>query len=499
MNLRSAAAVALSLALCSAVAHAAQHSPLAASAAPGGSALSLAGTRCEGIGQSYGQFQGATGPIGDLTSQTFNCVVSGLDPFMSEVKLTTSIQHSRSWDLELWLTSPQGTSVLLVDGAGGALADAFDGTLWDDSAPQSHWSLPVPVAPYATLAPMIGLSNFAGQTPNGTWTLTVIDDLLGHVGMVNGWTLEITTLDNPPAVIGGIGTSLANIPIPDFATTTDTIDISGLGSTMISVLVYTEITHTFNADLSIDLIAPSGTTVRLVHRAGSDKDDVFNGTLWSDDSTDLTRIPYLHTYTNGVVVSDLCADGGLAAFYGEDPNGTWTLRIADQIQTDVGTLVRWDLTLFTCADCYSNVTNYCTSSLTTNGCVPSLSASSPRASLIDLDPFVLTCGSVEGQKSGLIFYGTNGAISSPWGGLSSSFLCVKSPTQRMNAQNSGGTSGACDGALSVDFFAWFAANPTSLGAPAFPGQHFNAQTWFRDPPAPKTTNLSDAIEFDICP
>jgi hypothetical protein len=31
------------------------------------------------------------------------------------------------------------------------------------------------------------------------------------------------------------------------------------------------------------------------------------------------------------------------------------------------------------------------------------------------------------------------------------------------------------------------------------GQVVDAQAWLRDPPAPNTTNLSDALEFSLCP
>ena len=78
-------------------------------------------------------------------------------------------------------------------------------------------------------------------------------------------------------------------------------------------------------------------------------------------------------------------------------------------------------------------------------------------------------------------------------------MCVKAPTQRTATQFSGGTIGLCDGLLSIDWNAFMTANPGALGQPLTPGQHVFAQAWFRDPPAPKTTNLSDAIEFVVAP
>jgi hypothetical protein len=63
-------------------------------------------------------------------------------------------------------------------------------------------------------------------------------------------------------------------------------------------------------------------------------------------------------------------------------------------------------------------------------------------------------------------------------------------------QGSGGNSGQCDGAFALDFNTWMAANPAK--APP-PGGQVWMQSWFRDPPAPKSTSLSDALTFNVCP
>jgi hypothetical protein len=142
---------------------------------------------------------------------------------------------------------------------------------------------------------------------------------------------------------------------------------------------------------------------------------------------------------------------------------------------------------------------YCTAGTTTNGCNATISG----AGTPDADAgsgFVLGVAGVEGQKQGLLFYGLSNAGFSPlpWG-PSSSFLCVKPPTQRTPPSSSGGTTGQCDGLLSIDWNAYIAANPGALGVPFSGGEHVFAQAWFRDPPSPKTTHLSDALEFLVCP
>ncbi len=141
---------------------------------------------------------------------------------------------------------------------------------------------------------------------------------------------------------------------------------------------------------------------------------------------------------------------------------------------------------------------YCTAGLTSNGCVPALSASgAPSAAA--LSGFTLSCSGLEGQRIALGFYGVNGPQAAPWGGGSSSFNCVVSPIKRLPRINTGGTAGACDGAYSVDFLDYVANNPGVLGTPLTAGGVFNAQVWFRDPAAPTSTNLSDALQWTMAP
>jgi hypothetical protein len=149
------------------------------------------------------------------------------------------------------------------------------------------------------------------------------------------------------------------------------------------------------------------------------------------------------------------------------------------------------------AGCTPAPQSYCTAGTTTNGCNATISAVG-APSIAALSGYPLTVTNVEGQKQGILFYGVSGAAVQPWG-TGSSFLCVKSPTQRMGGLNSGGTTGLCDGVLVTDWSAFVASNPSALGVPFSPGQVVSAQGWFRDPPASKSTSLSNAIEFTLIP
>jgi hypothetical protein len=142
---------------------------------------------------------------------------------------------------------------------------------------------------------------------------------------------------------------------------------------------------------------------------------------------------------------------------------------------------------------------YCTAGTTTNGCSPSISGSGVAIASAT-SGFTLTVANVEGQRAGLIYYGVTGRAALPWGSGGTSFTCVKVPSQRMSASvSSGGTAGACDGVLSEDWRAFVATHPSATGNPLQAGVQVNAQGWFRDPPAVKSTNLSNALEFVVLP
>jgi hypothetical protein len=145
--------------------------------------------------------------------------------------------------------------------------------------------------------------------------------------------------------------------------------------------------------------------------------------------------------------------------------------------------------------CECQATSYCTAGTTSNGCNATIS-SVGKASVSAASGFDLLVSDLEGAKQGLIYFGTEGAKATPWGGGSTSFACVRGPHQRTMTQSSGGTSGQCDGSFALDFNAWMTANPGK--APAA-GQTTWLQAWFRDPPAPKTTAFSDAVLFSVCP
>lgn len=137
--------------------------------------------------------------------------------------------------------------------------------------------------------------------------------------------------------------------------------------------------------------------------------------------------------------------------------------------------------------------SFCSAGTSSNGCNATLSASA-QPSLSGAAPCLLLASGVEGQRSGLFFYGIDNScfVPIPWG-ASSSWLCVRAPLQRTPLASSGGTNGSCDGTLALDWSAFAASHPSALGQPWGLGARAFVQAWYRDPPSPKTTTLSDAL------
>jgi hypothetical protein len=142
--------------------------------------------------------------------------------------------------------------------------------------------------------------------------------------------------------------------------------------------------------------------------------------------------------------------------------------------------------------------SYCTAGITSNGCTPRI-ASTGTPSLSAVSGFVVSVSEVEGMRNGVIFVGIHGSLGLPWATGSTSYLCVRQPLQRLTPMSSGGTSGACDGSFAVDLNNVFWLNPYITGTFLQPGTTVQTQAWFRDPPAPRTSNLSAGLEFTLQP
>jgi len=138
-------------------------------------------------------------------------------------------------------------------------------------------------------------------------------------------------------------------PIPDPGTVTTTITVSGMGPYLWDLNMQTFLTHSDNGNIELRLRSPQGTVMDFSFQNGIGAANVFNGSVWDDDAGD-TNPPgpaSLQVYTSGEVQTPVEPDGSFGAFYGEDPNGVWTLIITDILPTDSGTMNSWSLEVTT--------------------------------------------------------------------------------------------------------------------------------------------------------
>lgn len=122
---------------------------------------------------------------------------------------------------------------------------------------------------------------------------------------------------------------------------TSPISVSGISPASLTATsiqsVNINITHTYDGDLIVSLISPSGNTITLSNRRGGSGDNFTNTTFSMGASTTIASgtAPFNGSYI---------PDGSFSALTG-NANGVWQLKVADVAGTDVGTIVSWTLTL----------------------------------------------------------------------------------------------------------------------------------------------------------
>ncbi len=135
--------------------------------------------------------------IPDSSTITSTLTVSGVTGTVADLDLWLDISHTYDSDLDAFLTSPQGTTILLFTAVGG-YDDNFTNTVLDDEAgtPISWGAAPF----WGSYQPEEALAWFDGENPNGTWTLRIDDFFQGFVigGTLNSWWLGLQTEASEP-------------------------------------------------------------------------------------------------------------------------------------------------------------------------------------------------------------------------------------------------------------------------------------------------------------
>ncbi|HRW43480.1 MAG TPA: proprotein convertase P-domain-containing protein, partial [Flavobacteriaceae bacterium] len=118
------------------------------------------------------------------------------DVTITDLDVDLNVSHTWVGDLDMVLTSPAGTSVVIFDRPGvpattfGCSGDNIDATLDDEAATpvEDECGAGTPTI-NGTFIPNNPLSAFDGESTLGTWTLTVSDYAAGDTGTINSWGL----------------------------------------------------------------------------------------------------------------------------------------------------------------------------------------------------------------------------------------------------------------------------------------------------------------------
>lgn len=141
--------------------------------------------------------------------------------------------------------------------------------------------------------------------------------------------------DVPKTIPTTVSTVLSTLTIPSTCGAISDVNVKNLN-----------ITHSWISDLTIELISPAGTVVRLMQQPCNDENNIL---INFDDEAAGSNFPCPPT-NNGTYKPFSV----LSAFDGQQLTGTWTLRVIDGFSQDGGSINAWGLEI-----CYGDQTVTC--------------------------------------------------------------------------------------------------------------------------------------------
>lgn len=134
-------------------------------------------------------------PDANATGITDSILITGVGA-VNDLKVYLTMNHTYNQDLRLYLTSPMGTTIDLLNVNGGNFNDIM--TIFSDGA-DSNASYGFSALPLLGISPPYSpsvksnhlLSSFNGQDRNGWWKLKFIDQAGGDRGYVHSWGINL--------------------------------------------------------------------------------------------------------------------------------------------------------------------------------------------------------------------------------------------------------------------------------------------------------------------
>ncbi|MEO6235550.1 MAG: FG-GAP-like repeat-containing protein, partial [Vicinamibacterales bacterium] len=197
--------------------------------------------------------------------------------------------------------------------------------------------------------PWITITGSGVRTDNGTVAYTVMPNPgTARVGTVQAQGGQAQTVSQAGTAAGAFDSSGTTF-IPDNTTVESAINVTGITGQISNVTVSFYITHTFDADLTISLVGPDGTTRMLSVENGGSANNYGSACspLSSRTTFDDSATTYI-THGSAPFIGSFRPEQPLSAFNGRafsNANGVWKLRINDGFSGDTGTLMCWSLNI----------------------------------------------------------------------------------------------------------------------------------------------------------
>jgi len=273
-----------------------------------------------------------------------------------DLNVKLDISHTSNANLDIYLIAPDGTRVELFTDV-GVLSENFTDTILDNEAALSITEGSAPFT--GSYCPEGNLADLYSKDINGAWTLEVTDDWSSHTGTLNSWSLIVKlevkgplpspVIQSEPNVPGGIYDTISwddvgeirqyessvVETVPDEGTLTSTLIIDDKG-VIDDLNVKINISHDWDSELDVYLIAPDDTQVELFTDVGGSQDDFIDTILDDEASLSITEglAPFTGSYR---------PEGNLYAMLDKDIQGAWVLEVTDHSSFGSGTLNSWSL------------------------------------------------------------------------------------------------------------------------------------------------------------
>ena len=248
-------------------------------------------------------------PTGPTTVTSTIEVAGAGSRLVSDLDLFLNIQHAWAADLDIALMSPGGDGGHHHDRQrkpARARSPARRSTTQADPDGQVPYVTNLGIVTdhlyeNAVATPLVSeeaLAAFRGREPGTASGRSRSPTPPGSRRRRRGGELAARHPEHPSAVPVETTTQAQNATAlaigPAQSVTTSTIDVTGAGAHLSDLNLFTDITHTWSADLDITLRSPAGTVATITTDNASGNDNALAGTLFDDQRNPAGLVPYLN-------------------------------------------------------------------------------------------------------------------------------------------------------------------------------------------------------------